>query len=325
MKVALITGANAGIGKEVARQLAALETAERIYLACRNEERAAAAKADLEARTGKAIFEVVLMDVSDPSSVRAAIRSIRRPVDALVMNAGGIGGREPLAQTKDGVTQVFALNLLGHVELFDGLLRSEKLTGTVLYVGSEAARGVPKMRMQRPTFASSSVDEFASVCNGQIFAGKNADIWLAYGQVKYLAALWIGAAARRHPELRILTVSPGQTSGTEAPNNFPGLTRVMLKYVMMPIVAPLLGIVHSLETGSKRLVDAIVDPAFLSGTFYASEAKALTGPLVDQSAIFPELRDSTIQDNAWEAVHRFLPRPALFREQGAATPILKMG
>jgi len=45
MKVALITGANAGIGKEVARQLGALETAEKIYLACRNEEKATAAKA----------------------------------------------------------------------------------------------------------------------------------------------------------------------------------------------------------------------------------------------------------------------------------------
>ena len=101
MKVALITGANAGIGKEVARQLGALETAEKIYLACRNEEKATAAKADLEARTGKSIFEIVLMDVSDPSSVRAAIQSIRRPVDALVMNAGGIGGGEPLALTKD--------------------------------------------------------------------------------------------------------------------------------------------------------------------------------------------------------------------------------
>jgi len=91
----------------------------------------------------------------------------------------------------------------------------------------------------------------------------------------------------------------------------------MLKYIVMPIVAPLLGIVHSLETGSKRLVDASVDPAFLRGTFYASEAKALTGPLVDQSAISPELRDSTIQDNAWEAVHRFLPRPALVQVRAA--------
>ena len=69
---------------------------------------------------------------------------------------------------------------------------------------------------------------------------------------------------------------------------------------------------------AQRMGDAIVDPAFLSGTFYASAAKALTGPLVDQSAIAPELRDSTIQDNAWEAVHRFLPRPALLQEQEGA-------
>ena len=313
MKVALITGANAGIGKEVARQLGALETAEKIYLACRNEERATAAKADLEARTGKSIFEIVSMDVSDPSSVRAAIRSIHRPVDALVMNAGGIGGREPLALTKDGVTQVFALNLLGHMELLDGLLRSKKLTGTALYVGSEAARGVPKMGIAKPTFASSSVDEFVRVGNGEFFVGKKSDIWLAYGQVKYLAALSMAAAARRHPELRILTVSPGQTSGTEAPNNFPWPLRVMLKYVMMPIVAPLLGIVHPLATGSKRLVDAIVDPAFLSGVFYASEAKALTGPLIDQAAISPELRDATRRFRTTRAVHRFLPPMASAR------------
>ena len=56
-KTVLITGANAGIGKEVARQLALRPETARIYLACRNRERATAAKAELEAKTGRAIFE----------------------------------------------------------------------------------------------------------------------------------------------------------------------------------------------------------------------------------------------------------------------------
>ncbi len=52
-KTVLITGANAGIGKEVARQLASRPEMARIYLACRNRDRATTAKAELEAETGR--------------------------------------------------------------------------------------------------------------------------------------------------------------------------------------------------------------------------------------------------------------------------------
>jgi NAD(P)-dependent dehydrogenase (short-subunit alcohol dehydrogenase family) len=63
-KTILITGANAGIGKDVARQLALRDDVARIYLACRNPIRAQAAQADLEAATGRSIFDIVVMDVS---------------------------------------------------------------------------------------------------------------------------------------------------------------------------------------------------------------------------------------------------------------------
>src|ERR1700749_4256238 len=90
-KTVLITGANAGIGKEIARQLALRPEFGRIYLGCRNAERASAAKAELEAETGRNIFSIVLMDVADLGSVRAGLAEIDRSVDALVMNAGVIG------------------------------------------------------------------------------------------------------------------------------------------------------------------------------------------------------------------------------------------
>ena len=48
--------------------------------------------------------------------------------------------------------------------------------------------------------------------------------------------------------------------------------RFMLKYVMMPIVFPLMGgMVHTLEIGAKRFVDAISDERYKSGVFYASK------------------------------------------------------
>src|SRR6202142_1338198 len=95
-KTVLVTGANAGIGKDVARQLALRPEMARIYLACRNRDRATTAKAELEAATGKRIFEIVLMDVADPASVRAGLAGINGSLDALVMNAGGIGGKTPM-------------------------------------------------------------------------------------------------------------------------------------------------------------------------------------------------------------------------------------
>ena len=69
---------------------------------------------------------------------------------------------------------------------------------------------------------------------------------------------------------------------------------------------PLMGMAHSLETGAKRFVDGINDESYKSGVFYGSKAKVLTGPLIDQATIFPDLENRTFQDNANEAIHRFI-------------------
>ena len=142
---------------------------------------------------------------------------------------------------------------------------------------------VPKLRMKRPTFATRSVEEFASVIDGSFFRGRKVDPMLAYGQVKYLGALWMSALARKHPDLRLLTVSPGNTSGTDALRDLATVPRVLMQHVVMPYVGPMFGISHPLEVGAKRLLDALVTGDLRSGGFYASAAKKLTGPLVDQS------------------------------------------
>jgi NAD(P)-dependent dehydrogenase (short-subunit alcohol dehydrogenase family) len=141
-KTVLITGANAGIGKDVARQLAVRPEMARIYLACRNQDRATTAKAELEAATGRPIFDIILMDVADLGSVRAGLAAIDGSLDALVMNAGVIGGKTPMDLTADGVTTLFATNVLGHVVLLEGLLAEDRLGEVAVFVGSEAASEV---------------------------------------------------------------------------------------------------------------------------------------------------------------------------------------
>lgn len=299
----LITGANVGIGKEVARQLAMHPETARIYLACRNKVRASAAKLDLEAATGRQSFDVIVMDVADLESVRAGIAVIDGSLDALVMNAGIIGDKKLLEPTAAGATRLFATNVLGHVVLLEGLLAEHRLSEVAVFVASEAARGIPKLGFKRPTFVATSADELTSVIDGSFFANRKYDRNLAFGQAKYIGALWMAHVARQYPHLRFITVSPGNTTGTEAASGAAPPLRFVAKHVM-----PHLGISHDLEVGSKRIVDAVVDPTFSTGVFYASTAKKLTGPVVDQSEIFPDLANRSFQDNANEAIHRFIER-----------------
>lgn len=302
----LITGANAGLGKDAARQLALRDDVGTIILACRDEAKARAAQADLQRATGKSGFVVLRLDTSDLTSVRAAIEVIDRPLRGVLLNAGGMGGATPFARTVDGVTTMFAVNVLGHVVLLEGLLAAGLVTSAAVLVGSEAARGVPMLGFKRPTFDTHSVQEFTSVIDGSFFDGRKRDPNLAYGQAKYLGALWVSALARQHPHLRLLTVSPGNSTGTAAVRDLPTVPRVIMQQVM-PRVGPLLGISHPVEVGAKRLVDGLVGGSLASGKFYASANKALSGPLVDQATIVADFGDATLQDHAHAAIHTFLP------------------
>jgi NAD(P)-dependent dehydrogenase (short-subunit alcohol dehydrogenase family) len=311
----LVTGANAGLGKDVARQLAMRADVDSVYLACRDAAKADAARADLERVTGRRVFKILIMDTAALGSVRAALRAIDRPLRAVLLNAGGTGGPTPAAHTDEGATTIFASNVLGHVVLLEGLIEAGLLTATAVLTGSEAARGVPKLRMKRPTFATRSVEEFASVIDGSFFDGRKFDPMLAYGQVKYLGALWMAAMARKHPDYRLLTVSPGNTSGTDALRDIATVPRLIMQRIVMPYVAPIFGVSHSLEVGAKRLVDGMVDDRLHTGGFYASAANTLTGPLLDQSSIVADFADTATQDNAYDAIHRFLDNA-----QGSVTP-----
>ncbi len=300
-KTALITGANVGLGKDITRQLALRPEFDHVYLACRNREKAITARTELEAQTGRRIFDIAVMDVSDPASVRAGLAGVDGEIDAVVMNAGGMGGKTPMAVTADGVTYMFAQNVLGHVVLLETLLAEDRLGEVAVFAGSEAARGLPRMGFKRPSFVSQSADELATVIDGGFFAGRKPDVNLAYGQAKLLGILWMASLARQHPDRKFVSVSPGNTTGTHAPDDLASPFRFAAKHVM-----PHLGISHRLEVGAKRLVDGVTDPKLSSGTFYASAAGKMKGPLVDQTNIFPDLADPAFQDHANEAIHRFV-------------------
>ncbi len=302
----LITGANIGLGKETARQLALKKETKKVILFCRNQVKAEEAKKDLEEKTGKKIFEIIIGDVSDANSVKIAVEKIKEPIDAVILNAGGMVGKTAAKVTPSGMNELAATNILGHVILVEELIKHDKLKKAVLYPSAEAVPGVKMLGMKPVAMKTSSVDAFAAVLDGSYF-GNKFDAVQAYGYVKYAATMWMLSMARKYPDLKFVVMSPGNTKGTLAPNNLPPAMKFMLKYFMMPVVFPLMGgMVHTLEVGAKRFVDGISDERYKSGVFYASKEGKLSGDVVDQSTFYTDLKNTTFQDNADKAIHRFI-------------------
>ena len=151
------------------------------------------------------------------------------------------------------------------------------------------------MGMKRPALPTSSVQDFIDVITGKDFAGKKFDSPLAYGEVKYTAAMWMADQARKHPNLQLVTMSPGNTQGTEIATRC--RPRANLNAVHPAGRRSPFGLAHSLETGAGRIVSGLTDPSLKSGVFYASAEKKLIGPVVDQSEIFPDLANPTFQEH----------------------------
>ncbi|WP_214071212.1 SDR family NAD(P)-dependent oxidoreductase [Mucilaginibacter sp. dw_454] len=302
----LITGANAGLGKEAARQLALKKETKKVILFCRNQVKAEAAKKDLEAQTGREIFEIIIGDVSDANSVRKAVEKIKEPIDAVILNAGGVIGKTASKITPSGMNELAATNILGNVILVEELIKRDLLKKAVLSVSAEAVPGVTMLGMKPVAMKTSSADDFAAVFDGSYF-GEKFEAIQAYGYVKYALTMWTLSMARKYPDLKFVVMSPGNTGGTNAPDSLPPAMKFMLKYLMMPIVFPLLGeMVHTLEVGAKRFVDGISDERFKSGVFYASKEGKLSGEVVDQSTFYTDLKNTSFQDNADAAIHRFI-------------------
>lgn len=119
MKSALITGANKGIGLEVARQLA--QKGFFVYVGSRNLESGLAAAEKLNA-DGISTLEAIQLDVTNHESVMAvrALIGEKTPVlDVLVNNAGISGGflQSALDATIDQFQDVFDTNLFGVVRV----------------------------------------------------------------------------------------------------------------------------------------------------------------------------------------------------------------
>jgi NAD(P)-dependent dehydrogenase (short-subunit alcohol dehydrogenase family) len=119
--IALVTGANKGIGRETARQLGARGFT--VLAGARDEERGREAERALRADGANARF--VRLDVTDDASVRQAAGWIEREhgrLDILVNNAGIARGAPPSQTDLDAMHEVYEVNVFGVIRVTNAML-----------------------------------------------------------------------------------------------------------------------------------------------------------------------------------------------------------
>ena len=204
MQHILITGGNAGIGKATATALA--KKGNTIILACRNEQKAQEAIADIKSASQNEGIYYIPCDLASFGSIRNCTATYRQQfgrLDILINNAGLI--TDKLHFTEDGFELQIGVNHLGHFLLTNNLIDLlEKAPEPRIVNVSSAAHYRGKINFN--TF------------KGELGAEKYKGM-VAYGQSKLANILFTKELARRYPTICSHSLHPGVVSTEIAKKN----------------------------------------------------------------------------------------------------------
>jgi NAD(P)-dependent dehydrogenase (short-subunit alcohol dehydrogenase family) len=261
--VAIVTGANTGLGFETARMLA--EHGASVIVAVRDVEKGKRAAGRI---TGD--VSVQALDLTSLESVRAAAAELRAAhprIDLLVNNAGVM--YTPKQTTADGFELQFGTNHLGHFAL-TGLLLDRLLP-------VEGSRVV--------TVSSTGHRIRAAIHFDDLQWERSYSRIEAYGQAKLANLLFTYELQRRlaaHASTIAAAAHPG-VSNTELARNTPTALRVPVSWV-----APLL--TQEPAMGALPTVRAATDPSVLGGQYFGpggrGEARGYPVPVVSSAASY---------------------------------------
>jgi NAD(P)-dependent dehydrogenase (short-subunit alcohol dehydrogenase family) len=267
-RIAVITGANSGLGLETARVLAAHGAT--VVLAGRNPVTIAAAADELRREQPDATVDTAELDLASLAAVKTAAEGLaaRYPrLDLLINNAGVMFA--PYSLTKDGYELQFATNHLGHFAL-TGLLLPSLLAVPGSRVVTLSSNG---HRAGRMNFAD-------------LQAARHYNRYTAYGRSKLANLLFTYELQRRLAKARAKTLALAAHPGTARTN----LTRHMsaLSNVAMNTRFGALNswMVQDVKMGALPTLRAATDPAAIGGTYYGPDGfMQLTGyPIVVTSS-----------------------------------------
>ncbi|MEM6255779.1 MAG: oxidoreductase [Cyanobacteria bacterium P01_D01_bin.156] len=250
-RIAIVTGANTGLGYETALNFARKEMT--VVMACRNRAKAEKAKADIEAEVPGADLAFLPIDLTDLSSVREFAKVFCEKydrLDLLVNNAGIMF--PPYAKTVDGFESQMGVNYFGHFLLTALLLEwmPDRAESRVVSLSSGAHRAAQGINFE------------------DLQSEKHYSKFGAYAQSK-LACLMFGDELQRRlakAGKKILSVSahPGM-SPTELARYMPMYQLMFLRVTVAPFF------MHGVEQAALPTVMAALRADVQGGDYFGPQ------------------------------------------------------
>ncbi|MET7963200.1 SDR family NAD(P)-dependent oxidoreductase [Micromonospora zamorensis] len=271
-RVAVVTGANTGLGFETARRLA--ERGASVVLAVRDTQ-----KGKLAAARINGDVSVRELNLTSLESVRAAadgLRAAHPRIDLLINNAGVM--YTPRQTTRDGFEMQFGTNHLGHFAL----------TGLLL----DLLLPVPGSRVV--TVSSTGHRIRAAIHFDDLQWERSYGRAAAYGQSKLANLMFTYELQRRlaaHGTTVAVAAHPG-VSNTELTRNTPAVVRRPVTWLAPVITQPA-------TAGALPTLRAATDPSVLGGQYYGPDGlgEVRGHPRLVTSS--PESYDVTVQQRLW--------------------------
>jgi NAD(P)-dependent dehydrogenase (short-subunit alcohol dehydrogenase family) len=278
-RVAIVTGANSGLGLVTARELAG--AGARVVMACRNLEKGQAAMGEIATRVAGAQLELEQLDLSSLDSVRAFAERFPRAhggLDLLVNNAGVMA--TPRRLTQDGFELHFGTNHLGHFAL-TGLL-----IGTM--EGRDDARVVT---------LSSGAHHAGQIAFDNLSGERRYFRWRAYAQSKLANLLFALELDRRlraaGSNVKSLAAHPGY-SATNLQFAAPPLMDRLIMHVGNRLLA------QSDEMGALPVLFAATEPGLEGGTYAGPDGIAEQRGHPKPVSPSARARDEELARRLWE-------------------------
>ena len=246
-RIAIVTGANSGLGLACARELA--RAGARVVLACRNVSKGTDALSAIEQALPDAQLELAALDLAELASVESFAQEFLSShgdgLDLLINNAGVMA--PPRRETKDGFELQLGTNLLGHFALTAHLIA--------------AMQGRPDARV---VTVSSNAHKMGRISFDDLQSERRYNRWVAYAQSKLADLLFALELDRRlgasGSQIKSLAAHPGY-----AATNLQAAAPPLLDRMVMRVSNVLLA--QSAEMGALPVLYAATEPGLEGGVY----------------------------------------------------------
>lgn len=305
------------MGYECARQLSTMPEVTKVVITARSSQKAEETIAKLARETGQtqSFYESVIFDLAQVSSIDAAVASFPA-FDRICLNAGGLA--KGMHASGVGINNGMIINTLGHAVLIDKLIAAGKCPAStrIVYVSTEIARNIWSMVPLSPNycgrFKEKDIDwaitkEYNGICScfplrRQLGTYKNA---------KIIGSMHFAHLAKEHPELHVMTVSPGASGGAFGEVAFCPMKQILACCGVCPFralcVAQACSTKSAVEVGARRYVDVLTgEPAWKTGSMPMSGYPfpccccmwSACGPMIDNRPLVAYFRDEELHEKA---------------------------